>query len=51
MGVRPVSSLERNLVLPVDALRRLVLRCRMMMPEVSLMVMSDMMKKAPPWLH
>ena len=48
-GVSPVSSLERSLVLPVEALRRLTLRWRMMMAEVSDMTISDMMKSPLVW--
>jgi hypothetical protein len=48
LGVRPLSSFETSLSFPVSARRRLTLRSRMMVPEVSLMRMSDMIKNAPP---
>jgi hypothetical protein len=47
LGVRPASSLDRNLGFPVEALKRLTLRWRIMTPDVSLMRMRDMMKNAP----
>lgn len=47
VGDSPLSSFERNLSLPVSARRRFVLRCRMIMPDVSLMKINDIAKNAP----
>ena len=48
-GDKPLSSFDRSFSFPVSARRRFVLRCRMMIPEVSLIRSRDMMKNAPPW--
>ena len=48
LGVRPPSSFERSFEFPVSAFSRLTFRCRMIIPDVSLIRMSDVMKNAPP---
>lgn len=47
-GDKPLSSFDRRFVLLVSVRRRLVLCCRIMTPEVSLIKINDMMKKAAP---
>lgn len=48
-GVRPLWSLETSLPFLVSARRRFALRSRMIVPDVSLIRMSDMMKVALAW--
>jgi hypothetical protein len=45
-GVRPLLSLETNLPFPVSARRRFALRARIIVPDVSLMKMSETRKVA-----
>lgn len=45
-GDSPLSSFDRSFSLPVSMRNRLVLRCKMMTPEVSLIRINDMKKNA-----